>query len=285
MRRSEQMVTLVVDSLVSLRAGSDQVEVETTVHNNAGDHRLRVLFPSGAQAQTFLTDTPFDVVERPVGLSPENHLYRELEVETRPQQTWSAIYAGGRGLAITSSGLLEVAVLDLPEKPLALTLFRSTRHTVFTEGEPLGQLQGDMTFRYWIVPQAAEPDRVKMSRLGQLLAAGLRVVQLTALDRNPTPLQASLPLSASFIRLGGQVVMSGLQEIEGGLEMRLWNPGLSASQATVDFSNQPGQAKKWSRAIPVDFESHPAGPAEKLVDGQLTLSLKPKQILTIRFEG
>ena len=44
---------------------------------------------------------------------------------------------------MVSTGLLESAVRDLPERPLALTLFRATRRTVFTDGEPGGQLLGD----------------------------------------------------------------------------------------------------------------------------------------------
>ncbi len=284
MRRSEGMVALVVDSLVSLRAGSDQVEVETTVHNNACDHRFRVLFPSGADAISFVTDTPFDVVERPIALSSDNHLFRELEVETRPQQTWSAIFDGSRGMALSSSGLLEVALLDQPEKPLALTLFRSTRRTVFTEGEPLGQVQGDLTFRYWIVPLAQEPDRVKLSLAGQSLAAGLRLVQLTAEDSRPNLGQPDLPLSASFLNLTGPVVMSSLQEIDGGLEIRIWNPAATSAAVTFDFSNQPGSVKKWATARFVDFESNPTGPILGLVDDRLSVKLTSKQILTVRFE-
>jgi len=83
-----------------------------------------------------MTDTPFDVVERPIALRPDNHLYREIEVETRPQQTWSAIYQQPRGLAVVSTGLMEVAVQDIPDRPLALTLYRSTRRTVFTKVNP-----------------------------------------------------------------------------------------------------------------------------------------------------
>ena len=36
-------------------------------------------------------------------------------------------------------GLLETAVRDQPERPLALTLFRATRRTVMTDGQPQGQ--------------------------------------------------------------------------------------------------------------------------------------------------
>ena len=95
MSRSAELVNLVIDSLITLRAGADRVEVETTVHNVALDHRLRVLFPSGAAADTYLSDTPFDVVERPIALRADNHLYRELEVETKPQMSWTAVFDGG----------------------------------------------------------------------------------------------------------------------------------------------------------------------------------------------
>ncbi len=56
-----------------------------------------------------------------------------------------------RGLAIISTGLLESAVCDLPDRPLALTLFRR-RDAVGRPDEPGGQLQGALRFRYWIVP-------------------------------------------------------------------------------------------------------------------------------------
>jgi len=277
------MADLVIDSLVTLRLGCDRVEIETTVQNTVGDHRLRVLFPSHAQADTFLTDTPFDVVERRIALSPENHLFRELEVETRPQQTWSAIFNQGRGLAIVSTGLMEVAVQDLPERPVALTLFRSTRRTVFTEGEPLGQLFGELHFRYWIIPLANPPDRVALCYAGQSLAAGIRSVQMAAIDVSQNKMAGILPSATSFLKVEGAVVVTSLREVEGGMEVRLFNPNLTPAQAVLDFSGQPAAAKKFTSARQVDFESHPAGP-EVEFDEKYQVELKPKQIMTIRFE-
>ncbi|MBC7316361.1 MAG: glycoside hydrolase family 38, partial [Chloroflexi bacterium] len=104
MIRAEALTDLVLESLVSLRPGADRVEIETTVHNTAEDHRLRVLFPTRAQADTYLADSAFDAVERPIALRPDRHLYRELEVETRPQQSWTAVCDGTRGLAVISTG-------------------------------------------------------------------------------------------------------------------------------------------------------------------------------------
>ena len=89
------------------------------VENVAEDHRLRVLFPSETKTDTYLADSAFDVVERPIALRKDNHLYREMEVETKPQQSWTAVFDEQRGLAVISAGLLETAVRDIPDRPLA----------------------------------------------------------------------------------------------------------------------------------------------------------------------
>jgi alpha-mannosidase/mannosylglycerate hydrolase len=284
MQRSAKTSDLVIDSLVSLRRGSDRIEVETRVHNTVGDHRLRVLFPTSVQTDTFLTDTPFDVVERRIALSPENHLYRELEVETRPQQTWSAIYQQPRGLAVVSTGLMEVAVQDLPERPVALTLFRSTRRTVFTEIEPLGQLFGDMTFHYWILPLATEPDRTALCNMGQAMAVGVRTIQMSAVDVKNNRLKDNLPLSASFLKVEGPVVMTSLREVESGMEVRMFNPNPTTVKARLDFSGQPAIGRRFTTARQVDFESHPKGPVNEFDGKVLPVELGPKQIATLRFE-
>ena len=153
-QRSGQFVEQVIESDVTLRPGARNVEVVTRVVNQACDHRLRVLFPSGASAaQTFWSDTPFDVIERSIALPGDGHRYRELPVETHPQRSWHAVSDGARGLAVISRGLLECAVRDQPQRPLALTLYRSTSRTYLTDGEPEGQLLGHaMEFRYDIRP-------------------------------------------------------------------------------------------------------------------------------------
>ena len=281
MRRSETFAQLVIDSLVSLRPGAARVEVETTVHNVASDHRLRVLFPSGAQAETYLADSPFDVVERPIALRSDNHLYRELEVETRPQQSWSAVYDGERGLAIVSTGLLESAIRDLTERPIALTLFRSTRRTVNTDGEPAGQLHGPLRFSYWIVPLAEAPDRVALCYLGQQLGAGLRDAQLRPQDIALYRDVAALPAVGGLLTIEGGAVLSSARFVGEGLEVRLWNPLEKEVQALLRLGTA-GAMARFERAQPVDLESRPLGEALPLEGGERALTLRPKAICTLR---
>ncbi len=294
MVRAARWMPLIVDSLVTLRAGAAHVEVETTVHNCIRDHRLRVLFPTGAQATTYLADGQFDVLERPIALRTDNHLYRELEVETKPQQTWTAVFDRTGGLAVISTGLLESAVLDLPERPIALTLFRATRRTVNTDGEPGGQLQGELRFRYWLAPLTGKPDRAGLCRLGQRLEAGLRAAilaredviqqraQMAELHGDRAWQPVALPASAGFLTVTGPAVVTSLRQTEIGPELRLFNPEARAGRITLTLGDWPGQPPTY--AHPVNFKGWPTGRRRSFSAGCLSLMLDAKKILTLRLE-
>lgn len=287
MTRSETFIEVVIDSRITLRRGARHVEVETTIDNCARDHRLRVLFPTGAATDTYLADAAFDVVERPIALRHDNHIYRELDVETRPQQSWTAVSDAQGGLAVVSVGQLESAVHDQPERPIALTLFRATRRTVMTDGEPLGQLQEAMTFRYWIVPLAGEPDRAQLCLLGQRLAAGLRAAQLRPVDvayfrrGSGRGDAAALPPTASLLRLEGQAIVSGLRRNAGAIELRLFNPLTVPITAHLRLDDALWREEHPFRAERVDLEGRSLAPLDMVDDGAWALPLRPKEIATV----
>jgi alpha-mannosidase/mannosylglycerate hydrolase len=185
----------------------------------------------------------------------------------------------------------ETAVQDLPERPIALTLFRSTRRTVFTDGEPEGLLIGHkLAFRYLIVPLSGPIDRAGLCRLGQRLAAGLRNMQLTTKDlrtdgglsqfslaeNGTVPLRSTLPRRAGFLQVDGPMVVTSLRRVGDGLEVRLFNPNIEAAEATLRVEPQVTGAQR------VDFESHPIGEPLPIVDGLLKATLRPKEIVTLR---
>lgn len=285
-RRSDELVELHLDSLVSLRPGARRVEVETTLRNSAEDHRLRVLFPTGAAAASYLSDGAFDVVERPVALRADNHLLRELEVEGKPQQSWTAVEGGGRGLVVVTAGLLESAVRDLPERPIVLTLLRSTRRTVLTRGEPGGLHRGEtLCYRMWIAPLAGPPDRAALCDLGRQLAAGVRCVQLTADD--VAVLMAGGAAAAAgadvdgapgtgFLAVDGAAVLTSAALAGDSLEVRLFNPNDEPLEAALHPPAGVSLARR------VDLDGAPLEEPRPLADGAVPLSLAPKQILTLR---
>ncbi len=279
--RSEKLTPVVIDNLVTLRAGSKRIEITTSVDNQVRDHRLRVLFPSSAtKAQSYLADGAFDVVERKIGL-PENHyLDRELPVEGTPQQTWTAVTDGNQGLAVVSNGLMESAVRDLDDRPIALTLFRSTRRTVLTDGQPEGQIQGRMSFKYWIMPQEGHPNRRALCEAGQQLATDLRTVQLTTPDL-PIYRKSKVQVKPtdSLINLKGAAILSSLRSVGEAIEIRLFNPNTRKASTTLELAERLWKNRKVTQ---VNLESAPQGPSKKATS-QLKLSLKPKEIVTLRF--
>lgn len=282
MVRSEERTSLIIENFVTLRSRRDWLEIKTKVKNCVKDHRLRVIFPTGVRAKTYLADGAFDVTERRVFLPVNNHLGREQAVESRPQQSWTAISNARRGLAVVSKGLMESCVRDLVERPLALTLFRATRRTVFTDGELGGQVQGELCFDYWIVPFHGAADRVRLCELGVRLASDIRDVQMTASDVAICPKRSALPPTASFLSLAGNVVMTSVREIAGKLEVRLFNPETKATTATFDFSGRPSGAPMPRLVEHVNLESQPIGGVKTFLKRYQT-RLRGKQILTLRF--
>jgi alpha-mannosidase/mannosylglycerate hydrolase len=283
MVRSGKLVEVILESDLTLRRGADRLEVQTVVENTACDHRIRVLFPSGAKTDTYLSDSAFDIVSRAVALPADNHLRRELAVETTPQQSWTAVHDRRRGLAVIAPGLMETAVRDHADRPLALTLFRGTRRTVFTDGEPNGQLRGTLAFSYWIVPLTGAPNRARLCDAAIELGAGLRSEQLTApaLAALFAPVRPGLTPSASLLRARGVVVTSTRQN-GGALEVRCFNPDERTIAAELDFSGRPADAPLPREAQRVDFEGRALGRRLTLRSGRLRFSAKAKEIITLR---
>ncbi len=279
--RAEETSPLRITSYVTLRRGADRVEIETVVENTIRDHRLRVLMPTGTQAQTYFADGAFDVVERSIALTASDGNYIELEEETKPQYTWTAVFdaqPNGRGLAVISTGLPESAVGDRPDRPLALTLFRAFRNTVFTAGEEGGQIQGTLSFRYSIMPLQDSLPRTALCRIGQQLAAPPRSVQLDADDNDIPPPADLLPPVYSFMPTPPETaVITALQRQrdDNALILRMFNPEDEAIVETIELC-EPGNA-----AEQIDFEGQSKS-ALNFADGCVEIPLGPKQIVTVR---
>jgi len=274
--RSESFKPLVLDTLVGLRAGCDRVEIETTVDNNCKDHQLRVRFPTEVPADTVFSDGAFDVLERNIALPDDNHVGRELAVETFPQHSWSAVTKGQRGLVVVSCGQLECAVPDLPGRPLALTLFRATRRTVMTNGQPGGQLQGTLRFAYWIVPLADGLPRRRLFDLGAQLAAGVRCVQ----SDGRSDAVGTLPAADAFLQVEGGAVTTSVRRGADGCEVRLFNPETVPITARLAFSEGWFHAAEIERIITIDFLGRTLSTVE--CGPIVTLQLEPKAIVTLR---
>jgi alpha-mannosidase len=280
MRRSAQRAELVIDSYVTLRAGAAHVEVDTVIDNQVRDHRVRVLFETRAQSDVYYADSAFDVVERPIALPADNHTYKELQVETTPQASWTAVTDAARGLAIVAPHQPETAVRDVPERTLALTLLRGFRRTIYTDGEEGGQSLGRHEFHYRIVPLGGELPRTKLAVHAQALAGGTRAVQVLPRDVTRQPERTLPPTLGQLTLQPGLAVVTSLRRHpeRQHLEVRAHNP--HAEPLTEQFGFHPDVRA----ARVIDFEGNTLETLQVGPQGTVRVTLPPKKIVTLLLE-
>jgi alpha-mannosidase/mannosylglycerate hydrolase len=274
MTRSEKLAPLKIISDVTLRRGADHVEVITTVQNNVLDHRLRVLLPTHLKSRTYLSDSTFDVVERSIALAPDNAMRKELDVETRPHVTWTAVHDGARGLAVVTRGLPEVAVSDTPQRTIALTLLRAFRRAVLSNDNMGGQIQGMHVFRYDLAPFTGNVPVRELFLHGQRIGSTVRQVDFLPVEQSAS--SGSLPPEQSFLRVDGDVIVTSVQRQHDNLLVRLFNPTASPAVATLAGAERFSSA----RAVTLDGRDDSSVTAT-VAGGAINLTLAPKCIATL----
>ena len=138
-----------------------------------------------------------------------------------------------------------------------------------------------MTFNYRIVPLVGRPAPARLCWMGQQISAGLRVVQLSEQDVAISRGDKALPPIAGFLHVEGPAVVTSVRQVCEGLEIRMFNPADVEVTAKLDTTDWPEGPLSPKTVQPVDLESNPLGPTEKL-DRVFELNLRPKQIATLR---
>jgi mannosylglycerate hydrolase len=109
LQRSESMVSLEIDSRITLHRDQSGLFIETEVNNLARDHKLSVVFPIGLNPEVVSVDQPFMVFDRQIDL-PDSAGWVEDPTPLMHQRAFADIYQDGRGLAIFNHGLPAVEV-------------------------------------------------------------------------------------------------------------------------------------------------------------------------------
>ncbi len=223
-RRSGETVTMDIISDISLCKGSRKVEVDTTVINNAKDHRLRLVLPTGINSPSFFANQPFAFVERKTGIDFETQNWKECAV---PEKQMSGIVfkraTDGTGLAFVSAfGLHECAALNDSDGSILITLFRSFRKTVMTNGETGGQIQGELNFKYSIVPIQKTDTYADLARIQDCLCTGIKSTSVQV------PKEYTLSSPFSYFELKSKNICMSIfkraeDKKEGNMIVRLYN--------------------------------------------------------------
>lgn len=243
-RRSAETIEEVITSTITLECGARRAEIKTVVENNARDHRLRVLFPSGAaRAKRWIADAPFDAVERDIHL-PETPDWTEPWPETQAASSWFAVSDEKDGLAILTRGIPEAACLDDKPRTLALTLLRCTRRSIGEDYSLEGsQCLGRHVFHYAIQPISGDWKKHGLPRAAADFMTPIRAI-LSASQR-----KGNLPDAADFLALdvkpstaAGNLGVSCIKKSEDGKSViiRLWNPTPNKLNVKLSIKGQKG---------------------------------------------
>jgi hypothetical protein len=215
--RSDARASVKVELSLRVAPGVDRVDVTVTVVNHARDHRLQLLFPTGAPVSRFQAATTLDVVERAPGPPPVES-WIHPPPSTFPCQGWLA----ANGLGVAAPGLAEGEVSE--DGTLAITLLRAvshlSRHDLATRPGPAGpatatpeaQCQGRFEARLSLVPDI-DAAAARDAELG-----------LRAVTAGGAPLWPAGVPALSLAPRG--LVLSALKppEVGDGLIVRVLNP-------------------------------------------------------------
>ncbi|MFA9478583.1 glycoside hydrolase family 38 C-terminal domain-containing protein [Phycisphaerales bacterium AB-hyl4] len=280
-RPVDERVSLGLSHVITLRRGAKLVEVATTIDNTAEDHRLQLLLPTDArEATTYVAHHPYDVVERSIALDSETVDWREAEIAEKPFLGLQAVGAGQRGLALLSAaGLHEGGVRDDARRTMQVTLLRSFRRTVGTEGEQDGLESGRTEHRYALMPFAGQLPAVDALQALASLQAGIFTRQSGKRASGFPPLAGEADPRQSFMTHSGELVVSAIKSAEQGDELvvRLWNPGAESAEGTLTFADEVKAARRLKLHEEVDDDA----PSPQIRERSVRVSVAPHKIATV----
>ncbi len=229
--RSSELVEMDVKTVLTLEKSAKGLRVATTICNQAKDHRVRVILPTGLDTSMHMADSAFEVVRR-------NN--RHNDTWTNPcgcerQQCFVAMEDAKGGLLVANRGLYEYEILEDQGNAVAVTLLRC----VAEMGDwgyfptPKAQQIGTFCLEFEVVPFAAGVTGDAF-REGYAFQEDLTVEQ-AGLERaflrkpgqvKPKLVEGELPLEMSFLAFEGD-----------GIHMTAFKKGQKKDDLFVRFVN------------------------------------------------
>ena len=240
--RSEQLRPLVIQTFITLKAESRQVDVRVEFENCHKDHCLRVLFPTGiTKADHVVVGEHFNAHARSIRPQGPGGNAFWTEMGRLPFHDYVDISDGQQGFAVINDCLTEYEVSQSDHRILALTLLRSVRNSICTElrvwshypGQDGGQCLGRHVVSYAICPHSGRWDDAEIDVKAQLFNAPVRVVQTNKHTGSVTGNETSF-----FSLSNRKIRFSALKKAERSETMilRLYNPSCQRQTGTIKFN-------------------------------------------------
>ncbi|WP_339173208.1 alpha-mannosidase [Paenibacillus sp. FSL H7-0943] len=268
-QRSSDTVILKLRTVITLERGGKGLHIETTIDNQAKDHRIRILFPTDLNAATHRVDSMFEVAERNIEPATE----WKNPSNTQHQQAFVDISDGKAGLTVANFGLNEYEVLRDGRNTIAITLLRSVGELgdwgLFPT--PEAQCLGEHVVRMELIPHTGEG----ITSGAYAEAYQFQVPWIVC----PTDVHAGVvaPVYTPFDWESRELAFSSLKmnEQTGDILLRWYN--MSQQNTNLAFHSIIPQQYFYKTTI-LEEESHPVTSDEK---GSFDLQIGPCEIVTI----
>ena len=296
-RRAVETTPLSYAFDVELTQESPVVSCRVSVTNRAEDHRLRILFPTGARAVSqSRADSAFGVVSRSAQRFVPSTPIPEAPVNAAPLQSVVDAGDGLVGMSVLSEGLMEYEVVaaggDADVARIALTVLRSvgwlSRDDLATRKgnagpslpTPGAQCLGEWDFRFAFVPRVAPPTESALCDLGRRFLAPPSVVVGTNGPANDAPLPCRHSFLAFESASGPALALSALKKADerDAVILRAFNPAAAPVQVTVTRD----------RPITAAFATNLREQAQQpmpVKEGRLAVTVGAHKIVTVDLGG
>ena len=233
-RRSTQYVTIPFVFEIGLSTESRFVDVKLSFKNTAKDHRIRLVLPTGVEGDKYFAGQAFCCNERTKGINVETETWREDE---KHEKQMNGIVGkrdkNGNGIAFVSSeGLHECAAYD--NNDIMVTILRAFERTVNTMGEPEGQLQCDLSYKFILAPVDNDVKYADLLKLQDRLAVGV----ISSSSQVPAEYNAE---NKSYMNIEGDAIALSIikqpEEVEdNALIVRVFNASGENAKGKINFN-------------------------------------------------
>lgn len=277
-RRSTEYVEITLKADVSITKSSPMIRVALTVDNQATDHRLRLIIPTGITEDRYVASEAFCTVERKVSIKKESEMWREAGSHEKAMTSFAYKQEGNRGLAfISGGGLHEIGTFDDEEGTLAVTLMRC-----FGRAEPAqvtvdGQVLGKYQYSFGLLPMVASDTDADLQKLSDALATGIQY-------RNDT-VSAVTGTEHSFFEVSsrdGNICYSTMKpaEAKDGTILRIYNMSGAEDVAEITLD------RVVTKAVLTDLEENVLSDEEQrrvtVKNEKISITVAPWKIVTVK---
>ncbi|QIZ05582.1 alpha-mannosidase [Priestia megaterium] len=230
--RLDETTTITLRTVATLEKGMKGPAFKLTIDNQAADHRLRVLFPTGLQTETHQADSIFEIVTRP------NIPEKEWENPSfcHHQQRFASIKGDEMGLTVATDGLQEYEILPA-DGTIALTVLRSVAELGDWGYFPTPEAQciGIQTAEWQVLMHEKDVIASKAFVEAYQYKVPLQVIQTSAHE-------GTLPADHQFVNWESEgLAWSSMKVAEecDDVMIRWFNPAPTSKSLTASIPTQP----------------------------------------------